>query len=122
MRSPTMSMNAVTIRTTSLAMKNAIRSLRHLPQRRRRHRAPDHASERDDRKDVGDHLHELRRDDLRALEADLERLGRGEEQAGEADAQRVPAAEDRGREGDEAATGGHAVGELMLVQCEVRAS
>src|SRR5262245_27672171 len=137
-RSPTMSRNAVAMRTMSFAgifrssrnsvyssaaasapsstrtagcssedamsrvMIDAYRaSVGGLPERRRLDRSPNHASERDDREDVWDHLDELRWHELQRLKPDLHRLGRGEQETGDRDAFRVPFAEDYRRERDE---------------------
>ena len=60
--------------------------------------------------------------ELQALQLDLQRLRGREQQAREAGARRLPPAEDRRGERDEAAARGHAVGELVLVERQVRAA
>ena len=69
---------ALTLRARALRVPHPP-LLRHASKGRGRHRAPDHAGERDDRQGVGNHLDELRWNELGALELNLERLRRGKQ-------------------------------------------
>src|SRR3954468_4659330 len=99
-RTPTMSMNAVTISTVSLATDGLTRGLSAPPsvmrsifqatQRGGRHGARDDPGESDDREQVRNHLDELGRHELGALKLDLKRFGCREQQAGDAYQLRLP--------------------------------
>src|SRR5579859_5463224 len=78
----------------------------------------DYARQRYNCEDVRDHCYELRWNSAGSLQVDLQCLGRREEEASGPDAARLPAAEDHGRERDEAAAGGHLIGELVLIERE----
>ena len=71
-------------------------------------------------KHVGNHLDELARNDLRSLQLDLQRFRSGKKQAGDCHTNRLPPAEDDCCKRDESAASAHAVGELVLVECQVR--
>src|SRR4051812_29596130 len=119
---PTMSMNAVTMSTASLPADVFTGSLIHTSQRGGRYGTSHESGERDHREHVRNHLDELRRYQLLALQTDLQRFSGSEQQAPCGDARRIPAAKDRCRERDEAASRGHAVRELMLIQCEIHSA
>src|SRR3954471_19481235 len=86
------------------------------------YRPSDHASQRDDGQDVRDHLNELRRHELQRLQTDLHRLRSREKETRNINTFGVPLAEDDGSERDEATPGRHSVGELVLVERQVRAA
>src|SRR5688572_1033023 len=83
---------------------------------------PNQSRQRDERQQVRDHLYELCGQDLRTLQLDLQRFCGREEQARDRGTHRFPAAEDHRRECNEAATGGHLVAELMLIESKVDAT
>src|SRR3977135_183682 len=59
---------------------------------------------------------------MRSLQLYLQRLSGGEKQARQTGPDRIPFAEDDRGEGDEATSRRHAVGELMLIEGEIRAA
>src|SRR5688572_10944732 len=93
-----------------------------LAERGGRHGATHDAGECDDREHVRNHLDKLRRNELQALKLDLECFCCSEQYAGERHSRGSPVAENNGSQRDEAATGGHVVSELVLVQRQVDAS
>src|SRR5579863_816190 len=117
-----MSTPAVMMRMRSFLFTETENLMSGLAESRRRDGPPDYARQCYDREDVRDHRYELRGNGAGSLQVDLQRFRRREQQASGPDADRLPTAEDHRGQGNEPATGGHLVRELVLIERQERAA